>query len=196
MLSFALACFFLFITPGPGVLSLAGVGAAYGYRDAVRYFAGLFVGNNMVAAAVISGLAAIMLSNPALRTIFLFASIGYLLYLAFKIAFSGSRIAFIKAPEAPGFVNGLLLQAINPKAYAVHTTFFSGFAFLPESLVAETAIKVAIMNGIWVPIHVIWLAAGVTVQRLELAPRTQFVINVGMALAMLAVVALAALAPR
>lgn len=196
MLTFALACFFLFITPGPGVLSLAGVGSAYGYRDAVRYFAGLAVGNNMVAVAVISGLAAIMLANPALRTVLLFASIGYLLYLAFKIAFSGSKIAFIKSPEAPGFLNALLLQAINPKAYAVHSAFFGGFAFWPENLAAETAIKLAIMNGIWIPIHIFWLAAGVTVQRLDLAPRTQFFINIVMALAMLAVVALAALAPH
>ena len=30
MLTFALAVFLLIITPGPGVLSLAGVGAAYG----------------------------------------------------------------------------------------------------------------------------------------------------------------------
>lgn len=196
MLAFFLAVLFLFITPGPGVLSLAGVGAAYGYRNAARYFVGLFIGNSLVSLAVISGLAAVMLSIPALRTIFLFASIGYLLYLAFRIAFSGSRIAFIKASKAPGITSGLVLQTVNPKAYAVHTTFFSGFAFWPESLGMETAIKFAIMNAVWVPIHVIWLAAGVTVQRLDLAPRTQFAINIFMALAMLAVAALAAFAPR
>lgn len=196
MLTFAAAVFFLFITPGPGVLSVAGVGAAYGYRKAVRYFIGLFIGTNLVSLAVISGVAAIMLSTPALRTFFLFASVGYLLYLAFRIAFSGSKIAFIEAKEAPGVTSGILLQAINPKAYAVNTTFFSGFAFWPESLLTETLIKLAIMNAIWIPIHLGWLAAGVTVQKLDLPPRVQFAVNVVMALSMLAVVALAALAPR
>ncbi|MEM7753701.1 MAG: LysE family translocator, partial [Pseudomonadota bacterium] len=33
MLTFAIAILFLVGTPGPGVLSLAGVGAAYGYRE-------------------------------------------------------------------------------------------------------------------------------------------------------------------
>jgi threonine/homoserine/homoserine lactone efflux protein len=33
MLTFALAVFLLIITPGPGVLSLAGVVAAYGWRQ-------------------------------------------------------------------------------------------------------------------------------------------------------------------
>ena len=32
MLQFALAVFFLLITPGPGVLTTAGIGAAFGYR--------------------------------------------------------------------------------------------------------------------------------------------------------------------
>ena len=196
MLTFAAAVFFLIITPGPGVLSAAGVGSGFGYRPGIRYVGGLFVGNNLVALAVVSGIAAIVLSVPGLRTVLLYASAAYLTYLALKIAFSGSRIAFIHGERAPGFLNGIALQAINPKAYAVNTAFFSGFAFLPESLLTETLLKFAILNAIWVPIHFAWLGAGVTVRRLELGQRTQFAINVVMALSMLAVVALAALAPK
>jgi threonine/homoserine/homoserine lactone efflux protein len=196
MLTFAAAVFFLIITPGPGVLSAAGVGSGFGYRPGVRYVGGLFIGNNLVALAVVSGIAAIVLSVPGLRTVLLYASAAYLSYLALKIAFSGTRIAFIHAERAPGFFNGIALQAINPKAYAVNTAFFSGFAFWPESLLTETLLKFAILNAIWVPIHFAWLGAGVTVRRLELGQRTQFAINVVMALSMLAVVALAALAPK
>lgn len=196
MFTFAFAVFFLFITPGPGVLSAAGVGSAYGYAKGVRYLIGLWIGTNLVSLTVISGLAAIMLSNPPMRAFFLFASVGYLLYLAARIAFSGSTIAFRKAPAAPGILSGILLQIINPKAYAVNTAFFSGFAFWPASLMTETLIKLAIMNAIWIPIHIGWFLAGVTVRRLDLSPRTQFIINIVMAVSMLAVVALAALAPR
>ncbi len=196
MLTFAAAVFFLIITPGPGVLSAAGVGSGFGYRPGVRYVGGLFVGNNLVALAVVSGIAAIVLSLPGMRTVLLYASAAYLLYLALKIAFSGSRIAFIHAERAPGFFNGVALQAINPKAYAVNTAFFSGFAFWPSNLLTETIIKFAILNAIWVPIHFLWLAAGVTVRRFELGQRAQFAINVVMAISMLAVVALAALAPK
>ena len=196
MLTFAAAVFFLIITPGPGNLSTAGVGSGFGYGPGSRYVAGLFVGNNLVALAVVSGIAAIVLAVPGLRTILLYASAAYLFYLALKIAFSGTRIAFIHAERAPGFANGLMLQAINPKAYAVNTAFFSGFAFWPSSLMTETLLKFVILNAIWVPIHILWLAAGVTVHRLELGQRTQLAINVGMALSMLAVVALAALAPK
>ncbi len=191
MWSFALAVFLLIITPGPGVLSTAGVGAAFGSRAGLRYVAGLFVGTNLVALAVVSGLAAVLFTSPIVRNVLLVLSATYLLYLAFRIASAGARIAFIEAKGQPGFFSGIILQAINPKAYAVNTTLFSGFAFLPGHLLTETLIKFTILNAIWIPIHLLWLVAGSAVQRLELEPRVQFRINLLMAGAMLVVVALA-----
>jgi threonine/homoserine/homoserine lactone efflux protein len=191
MLTFVVAVVFLIGTPGPGVLSLAGVGAAYGYRDGARYLVGLFIGNNMVALSVLTGLAAVMLAEPAARTVLGVASAAYLLWLAYKIAFAGSRVAFIERPAPPGIRGGVLLQAINPKAYAVSTAIFANFAFMAEQPGVEVALKLIIFNGIWIVLHIFWLWLGVTIRRLDLAPRTQRTINVGMALAMLGVVALA-----
>lgn len=189
MLTFALAVFLLIITPGPGVLSLAGVGAAFGWRQGIQYLAGLFIGTNIVCIAVISGLAAIVLADPIVRTILLAVSAAYLAYLAFRIAFAGAKIAFISM-STPGLMAGLTLQFINPKAYAVNTTLFSGFAFYPESLFIETGLKLLIANVIWLLLHCLWLYAGVKINRLELAPRTQRAINFGMAACLLAVVIL------
>ena len=196
MLSFAAAVFFLIITPGPGVLSAAGVGSGFGFRAGLAYLGGLFVGSNLVALAVVSGLAAMLMAVPTLYGALFYASVAYLVYLAARIALAGSRIAFIRPSGAPGFFNGLALQAINPKAYAVNTALFSGFGFMPASPAAEVALKFLILNAIWIPIHLAWLAMGVTLRRLDLSPRTQSAINIAMALSMLAVVALAALAPR
>lgn len=191
MIEFALAVFFLIVTPGPGVLSLAGVGSAYGYRAGTAYLAGLFLGHNIVALLVISGIAASALAIPWLRTVLAWASALYLLYLAAKIAFAGSKVAFVEATREPGLRDGLALQAINPKAYAVSTALFSGFAFLPEAPGTETLIKMAIMNAIWITLHVVWLWVGVTLRRLDLPARTQRAINIGMAASMLMVVGLA-----
>lgn len=194
MLEFIAAVFFLIVTPGPGVLSTAGVGSGFGYRPGLAYVGGLFVGNNLVAALVISGIAAAALAVPGLRTVLLFASTAYLLYLAAKIALAGAKIGFIEADRAPGFWNGLALQPINPKAYVVNATLFSGFAFMPEAPLTEIALKVLIFNAIWVPIHLGWLWAGVTLRRLELPQPVQRGINIAMALAMLGVIALALIA--
>jgi threonine/homoserine/homoserine lactone efflux protein len=194
MLTFAAAVFFLIVTPGPGVLSLAGVGAAFGYRHGSRYLVGLFLGTNLVCLGVITGLAAAMLADPRIRTLFAVASAAYLCWLAFRIAFAGAKIAFIERTRPPGIRGGILLQVINPKAYAVNTALFSGFAFLAARPAMEMAVKLAILNTLWLGIHVLWLWIGVTLKRLDLPPRQQRAINVVMAASMLVVVALAAIA--
>ena len=192
-LSFAAAIFFLLITPGPGVLTTAGVGSGFGWRAGLRFLTGLFLGTNLTAVLVVSGLAAIVLTAPWLRTVLVWTSVAYFVYLAGKIAFAGAKVGFIEAERAPGIVNGVLLQLINPKAYAVNNIIFSGYAFWPESLTVEIALKFAIVNAIWIPVHLAWLYAGVTLRRLDLAPGTQRAINIAMALALIAVVLLAVL---
>ena len=196
MASFVLAVFFLIVTPGPGVLSLAGVGSAFGYAHGVRYLAGLFVGTNLVCFAVISGLAALVLAEPGIRVGLTMASVAYLLWLASRIAFAGTRIAFIEQPSPPGIRGGILLQAVNPKAYVVNTTLFSGFVFMAEHPLLEIGVKLLLLNVLWLSIHVAWLCAGVTIRRMRLPAKWQRGINMGMAAAMVAVVALAAFAPK
>lgn len=191
MITFLTAVFLLLITPGPGVLTTAGVGSAFGYRDGLRFVFGLFLGTNLVALAVVSGLAAVVLAEPLIRSVLLWISASYLLYLAYKIAFSGRKVAFIGVPKPPGIRGALLLQAVNPKAYVVNTAFFTGFPIAAGSLQSEVLLKFLIINLIWIPVHILWLAAGVMLRRLDLKPSAHFVINVGMALAMLCVVGLA-----
>jgi threonine/homoserine/homoserine lactone efflux protein len=191
VLSFLAAVFLLLITPGPGVLSIAGVGSGFGWRAGSGFLAGLCVGSNLVGVMVISGLAALMLSVPWLRVTLLTGSVLYLIWLAAKIAFSGSRVGFASAESAPGFMNGVTLQLINPKAYVVNTALFTGFPFWPGSLLAETLIKFAIINLLWLPIHLAWLWFGVALRRLDLPGPVQRAINLAMAASMLAVVGLA-----
>ena len=191
MLTFAIVSLLMFITPGPGVLSLAGVGAAFGWRHGLRYMAGLFAGHFLVSIAVITGLAAIILAEPFIRRLLLLASAGYLGYLALRIALAGSKISFIQINE-PGFMTGMTLQFINPKAYAVHTTFFTGFAFYPDSFVVETGLKLIIMNAIWISLHLCWLYAGCKLNELNLPDKTQKLINIFMAICLVAVVGMSA----
>lgn len=194
MLTFALAVFFLIVTPGPGVLSLAGVGSGFGAPAGRRYLWGLAIGNNLVMLAVISGLAALVLADPRIRTLLFVASTCYLLYLAARIAFAGARIAFIERSAAPGVRGGILLQLINPKAYAVLTALFSGFDFMPEAVLSQMLFKIVIFNAIWFPIHFGWLWAGITLRAMALSASTQRAVNIAMAAAMVCVVCLAVLA--
>jgi threonine/homoserine/homoserine lactone efflux protein len=191
MLSFATALLAILGSPGPGVLSLAGVGSAFGYRAAWAYGTGLFVGSNLVMLAAATGLAALLLARQDIRLIFMILSSGYLLYLASRVALAGSKIGFIEATHPPGFWGAIVLQVFNPKAYAVGVFTFSNYPFWPESLIVEIALKFVILNAIWIPIHIIWMWAGVSLGQLNLAPRIQRTINLVMAAALIAVVLVA-----
>ena len=193
MLTFAISVFLLIITPGPGVLSTAGFGAAYGFKQSLRYVFGLFLGTNLVFFAVATGLIAILLSLPSLRIFLLILSTCYLFYLASKIALAGSKISFIKAKSPPGIISGILLQAINPKAYVVNTTFVSGFAFYQSSFALELIIKFFIMNSIWIPLHLLWLYVGTVLYELNLSNRNQRIINIMMSISMVVVVVISIL---
>ena len=109
----------------------------------------------------------------------------------FALPQRGQKFPFIEADSQPGFFSGITLQAINPKAYAVNTALFSGFAILPDALLMETVIKFGILNAIWIPIHLLWLAAGIYVERMDLAPHIQFRVNLLMACSLMVVVILA-----
>jgi len=180
MLAFLAAIFFLLITPGPGVLSTAGVSAAFGAKPAYRYVTGLFIGTNLVALAVVTGVAGLMLDLPVVRPILLYASALYLLYLAGRIALEGAEISFIEKQSAPGLLNGIALQAINPKAYVVNTTLFILWKFV-------------LINAVWIPIHLLWLAAGIALKKMSLPHHVQRRINIFMGLSLLIVVILAVL---
>jgi threonine/homoserine/homoserine lactone efflux protein len=67
MITFALAIVLMLSTPGPGVLSAAGVGAGFGAQAGLRYIAGLCIGQALVFVFVAAGLSTVVLTNPWLR---------------------------------------------------------------------------------------------------------------------------------
>ena len=196
MVAFALAVFFLIITPGPGVLSVAGVGAAYGLNTGLRYFFGLLVGANIAAILVVSGLISLILANPNFRFIMSVISIIFLLIVAFRIAFAGTRVAFTEVVNPPNILDAITLQLVNPKVYTVHMALFSGFAYFPGDLFLETLTKFVIINLISAPIHLIWLFAGLSLHKINLSTRSQIILNIVMSISMLSAVGLATFLPN
>ena len=191
MFTFALAVILLVGTPGPGVLSAAAVGAAYGFKAGSRYITGLFIGNALVGLIVILGIAALLLANPYLRYILLLCSTLYILWLAKKVAFAGVDIEFHEASSKPGIREGTILQLINPKSYIVNSTFFAGFVIWPSNYTAEVAAKFLVFYAIWYPIHYAWLMLGIKIRQLNLDPTFQRGVNWVMATSLVVVVIIA-----
>ena len=190
MVTFSIVVFFLIATPGPGALSAAGVGAAFGCKSGIAYVLGLFIGINLVCFAVIYGFAAVMFSVPYFRTVLIIGSALYLSYLVARIAFSGEKISFTEVSKPPRLLSRVFLQFINPKAYAVNTALFSSFAFYPSNLNFEVIAKLVIMNAIRFPLNLLWLFAGLRLNNLNLSDAAAQKINLIMSFSLFVVVGL------
>jgi cysteine/O-acetylserine efflux protein len=113
-------------TPGPSNISSASLAVLYGYKNTLRYQAGLAAG--VFLLMFLSGLLSTTLTRnfPALEPIMRYAGVLYILYLAFGIL--KASYTFTETESRPlGFLHGFTLQLLNPKLFVYAFTLFSAF---------------------------------------------------------------------
>ena len=184
MATFAIAIFLMIITPGPGVLSLAGTGAGFGWRPGIFYLLGLFIGTNSVMILVITGLKGVLFKIPFVEPVFLIVSLSYLTWIAWRIAFSDNKTTITSIKKEPTFFEAIFLQLINPKAYLVNGILFAGFPIQNLNLNEEIIAKVIIINFFW-----LWL--GIRLRSWGLESGKQKKVNKFMGFSLFVVVILA-----
>lgn len=190
MTSYIIISFLMMVTPGPGVLSLAGVGAGFGWRVGIMYLIGLFLGTNGVALLVVLGFKQFLFEIDGVELTFLVLSLSYLSFLSWRIATSDNKTGFKETSKAPKLYEGIFLQFVNPKAYVVQGHLFVVLSLGMTSYNLEILTKFLIVNSIWIPIHIFWLWLGISLKKWSLASKKQIWVNRGMGLALFAVVIL------
>lgn len=114
-LTFVLFITALYGTPGPATLSIAASGAAFGFKRTIGYvFGGLF-GLGIIFVMVYFGLVVLFTEYPIVHLIFKWASLLYIFYLAYRIATATTIKS--DSPKQLGFIQGIPLAILNPKAY-------------------------------------------------------------------------------
>ena len=192
MIAYIIISFLMMVTPGPGVLSLAGVGAGFGWKVGMMYLIGLFFGTNGVALLVVLGFKQFLFEIEGVELTFLFLSLSYLSFLSWRISTSETKTGFKQSFKAPKLYEGIFLQFINPKAYVVQGHLFVVLSLGMTSYNVEILTKFIIVNSIWIPIHLFWLWLGISLKRWSLASNKQVWVNRGMGLSLFAVVILSA----
>ena len=74
------------ITPGPNNLMLMASGANFGFRRTMPHMLGISLGHGFMIVMIGAGLIKLFEAFPILHTIMQVLSVGYLLFLAWKIA--------------------------------------------------------------------------------------------------------------
>src|SRR5438445_11128209 len=70
-------------SPGPATISLMAAGSAYGVRRSLSYLIGIVVGTTIVLLAVATGITAALLAVPAIGSILIWISVGYVLWIEY-----------------------------------------------------------------------------------------------------------------
>ena len=185
MITFSLAVLVLAATPGPALLSIVAVGSAFGFKQGINYIIGAIVGANIVILMVISGLAALLANFPGLQALLTGLSLCYLTYIAWQIATAQDVLSIKEKVKVPGLGDGIFIQILNPKAYAVAVALFLGFPFYYHSFAIETLTKLLIVNVIFTPAYALWFLLGVKLRALNLSPYVTKKVNQSLALLML-----------
>ena len=112
-------------TPGPANMALLATGAAHGLRRALPFVAGVVLGKQLVIWPMGFGLLALAERVPWLFAGLKFVSAAYICWLAWRVA--RMSLAPGQGGQVPGFMAGLLVHPLNPKAWAMIAAGFTVF---------------------------------------------------------------------
>ena len=113
MLSFSLA---MSISPGPVNMVIVSSGASYGIRKTFPFVSGGTIGFTLLLLFIRLGFSKIIDLYPYFLKYLAVVGSLFIVYMGYVIATSTAKLA-IKGHKQPTFIQGFLLQWLNPKAW-------------------------------------------------------------------------------
>jgi threonine/homoserine/homoserine lactone efflux protein len=125
MAAFALASS---ISPGPVNVVALSAGAQHGFNASMRHVTGATVGFTLLLLLIGLGLHELLAYFPNLIDIVKWAGIGFLLYMAYKLAVDDGKLGADKPTRGPSFAYGAAMQWLNPKAWLASLAGMGAYA--------------------------------------------------------------------
>lgn len=146
-------------TPGPANMALLATGARFGFRAALPFVVGVALGKQLIIWPIGFGLMQLAATAPWLFVALKFMSAAYIIWLAWKVAnlrLDGER----RAESVPGFLAGLIVHPLNPKAWAMIVGGFTAFVAPGTPGLEATATIAAILLACQIVLHPLWTLGG------------------------------------
>jgi threonine/homoserine/homoserine lactone efflux protein len=167
------------VTPGPNNMMLLASGVNFGLRRTVPHMIGISVGHSLMVFLVGLGVAGVFVAVPWALTALKVAAVGYMLWLAWKIARSGAPGEGKAGGRPMTFLQAAAFQWVNPKAWAMALGAVA--AYVPEPSVGAYAAVAGVFALVNLPSVAVWAAAGQGLRRWLEGPGRLRVFNWGMA---------------
>ncbi len=172
-------CLVSSITPGPNNLMLLSSGINFGVRRSLRHLWGVQLGFNAMVILLGIGLAEVVKLYPSSLQILKYVSVAYLCYLAYKIANSGEVADKAHQPQPLSFIQAVLFQWVNPKAWVMVLSALAVYA--PDHTLMSVLIISLSFILVGVPSSFTWLLAGKSLRRFLANPIKLRIFNIVMA---------------
>ncbi|HEX2257994.1 MAG TPA: LysE family translocator [Afifellaceae bacterium] len=127
LLALVVFAFVMSITPGPNNLMVLTSGVNFGFRRTIPHMLGISAGLLTLLLAVGFGLGMLVETTPWLHAALKAAGGAYLLYLAWRIAFSRALGESRAAARPLSFGGAALFQWVNPKAWVMALAAMAGY---------------------------------------------------------------------
>ncbi|WP_368344171.1 LysE family translocator [Pelagovum sp. HNIBRBA483] len=174
------------ITPGPNNMMLMASGANFGVRRTVPHMMGVGLGHSFMIVVLGAGLVQVFETYPLTLTVMKWVSVGYLLYLSWKIANAAP-----KAPDAPEtggqpftFLQAAAFQWVNPKGWFMALTAIS--AYTGNQTMREVVIVAVVFVCTNIPSISFWTVLGQQMRKFLTSPVRLRTFNIVMALLLVA----------
>lgn len=159
-------------TPGPANMTLLATGARFGFRAALPFVAGVALGKQLIIWPIGFGLMELAEAAPTVFTALKYISAAYILWLAWKVANlrlgQGTTTA-----QAPGFMAGLIVHPLNPKAWAMIVGSFTAFVGPDIPTFTATATVAAVLLTCQLVMHPLWTLGGEAIARRVAGTRSE-----------------------
>ncbi len=114
-------------TPGPNNTLATALGANLGLKRSLRFVLAVPIGWGLLFSVCAGGVGAIVVAVPSLRFSIKLIGVLYLLWLAVKLARSGTMAQADTAQLKVTFWQGVMLQFVNIKAWMLALTVVAGW---------------------------------------------------------------------
>ncbi len=169
------------ITPGPNNVLVFNSALHRGLRKTLPVYAGICLGFPLLFIIVGLGLGEIFMLYPALHWVLKIIGVGYLLFLAYKIASLSRTTKALSGVIPSSFFGGMLFQWINPKAWVIAIGGVSAYATMGAN-VAEIVSYAAVFLFVSIPCIGAWLFLGHSAKSVMSTERHIALVNKGMGL--------------
>jgi len=168
------------LTPGPNVVMVTASAANFGFRRTIPQIMGITLGFGFMIMAAGFGLAGLIQAEPRLHAVLKYAGVGYLIYLAWRIARADAGSSATRAKPIT-FIEAVLFTWINPKGWVTTVGALAAYTTVGGNVLVQTSVIASVLAAACFLSVVVWAAFGAAIARFLCSRRARQAFNGSMA---------------